>query len=54
MKNTTRLLNAFSNGWRAVVGFVVWLFGIWPFIFLVLSLIYGIKWRRHYVKNANK
>lgn len=53
-KFSERMKDAFSNGWRTVVGFVVWLFGIWPFILMVLALIYGIKWRRHYVKKSIK
>jgi hypothetical protein len=53
-KFSERLKDSLSNGWHAVVGFVVWIFGIWPFILFVLTLVYGIKWRRHYVKNAKK
>ena len=45
-----RMKDAFSNGSNSVVGFVLWLFGIWPFILLVLALGFGIKWRKQYIK----
>lgn len=53
-KFTERMKDAFSSGWDGVVGSIVWIFGIWPFILLVVALFIGIKWRRKHIKKSDK
>lgn len=49
-----RLKRSLSSGWQDIVGFVLWIIGIWPFVLLILAVVLGVKWRRAYVKNSNK
>lgn len=45
-----RVKDAFSAGWRGIVGFVLMIFALWPFILLIVGLVYAIKWRRRRVR----
>ncbi len=47
-----RLKDAFSSGWRSVVGFLLMLFTLWPFILLIVGIVYAVKLRRKHVKNS--
>ena len=39
--------NGFVNGWNNLIVFFVFLINVWPFILLIIAVIYGIKrWRR--------
>ncbi|MCK4663739.1 MAG: DUF4349 domain-containing protein [Bacteroidales bacterium] len=39
--------NGFRNGWNNLIWFFVFLTNIWPFILIVIGLIFGIKiWRK--------
>lgn len=46
-KFSERVKNALNDGWRAINNLVLWIFRLWPFILLVLAIVYGIKWRKH-------
>lgn len=51
-KFSERLKNALNDGWRAINNFVLWIIRLWPFILLVLVIVYGIKWRKHSVRKS--
>lgn len=51
-KFSERLKNALSDGWRGINNFVLWMIRLWPFILLVLAIVYGIKWRKHSVRKS--
>lgn len=44
-----RLLNAFRNGWELLLSFMVGLLYIWPFILLLLLVVFGLRkfFRKH-------
>lgn len=42
-----RLTKSLSSGWQGFLSFLVGLIGLWPFLLLLIILIFGfVKWRR--------
>jgi hypothetical protein len=48
-----QISDALSWGWQGFLIFIVGLTSIWPFILLVISGVFGIKWFRKYKKVRN-
>ena len=42
-KFSERIKKSMSNGWTSIVGFVLWVISIWPFLFLVFAGNFVIK-----------
>jgi hypothetical protein len=52
-KFTERVKDSISNGWSAIIGFLLWLISLWPFIILALAAtyIFRSKIRKRKVKH---